>query len=65
MNGVDPYAFMQRAAGRLSVSQDPAELERLQDDLEYLYEVLDPELQGLADQLMGQLVERIAELRRG
>jgi hypothetical protein len=64
MNGVDPYAFMQSAAGRLDDSQDPAELERLQDDLEYLYEVLDPELQGIADRLMGQLVERIATLRR-
>jgi hypothetical protein len=30
-----------------------------------LCEVLDPKLQGLADQLEGQLVERVAALRRG
>ena len=63
MNGIDPYAVMQRAAGRIKESQDPAELDRLLDDIEYLYEVLDPELQGLAEQVMARLRERIAELR--
>ena len=34
MNGIDPYAVMQRAAGRIKESQDPAELDRLLDDIE-------------------------------
>jgi hypothetical protein len=63
MNGIDPYAVMQRAAGRIKESQDPAELDRLLDDIEYLYEVLDPELQGLAEQVMDGLRVRIAQLR--
>ncbi len=63
MNGIDPYAVMQRAGRRLQESQDPAELDRLLDDIEYLYEVLDPELQGLAEEVMDRLRERIAKLR--
>jgi len=63
MNGIDPYAVMQRAGRRLQESQDPAELDCLLDDVEYLYEVLDPELQGLAEEVMDRLRERIAKLR--
>lgn len=60
--GVDPYAFMQQAAGRLDRISDPRELERLLDDLEYLFEVLDPELQDLAEQLMERIRARQAAL---
>ncbi len=60
--GVDPYAFMQQAAGRLERISDPKELDRLLDDLEYLFEVLDPELQDLAEGLMGRIRARQATL---
>ncbi len=63
MNGIDPHATMQRAAGRITESRDPAELDLLLDDIEYLYEAMDPELQGLAEQVMERLRERITELR--
>lgn len=59
--GMDPYAYMQQAAVRLDHISDPRELDRLLDDLEYLFEVLDPELQDLAERLM----ERIRALRAG
>lgn len=60
--GIDPYAFMQQAAGRLDRISDPRELDRLLDDLEYLFEVLDPELQDLAEGLMGRIRARQAAL---
>ncbi len=63
MRGIDPYAFMQAAAGRLDGIDDPAELDRLLDDLEYLFEVLDPELQYLADDLMQRTRDRLRHLR--
>jgi hypothetical protein len=63
MDGIDPYAFMQTAAGRLA-SLDAAGLERLLDDLEYLYEAMDPELQSLADGLMERVRLRLKEIRR-
>ena len=64
MQGIDPYAFMQSAAGRMDTLTDAAELDLMLDDLEYLYEVMDPELQSLADGLMERVRERIARLSR-
>jgi hypothetical protein len=64
MDGIDPYAFMQSAAGRVDALTDPADLNRMLDDLEYLYEAMDPELQSLAEGLMDRVRERLAGLRR-
>jgi hypothetical protein len=64
VNGVDPYATMQQVAVRLERTDDPAEVERMLDDLEYLFEVLDPELQSTAEDLMVRVRERLAKLRR-
>lgn len=57
-DGVDPYAFLQEAAGRLD-GLDTPDLNRLLDDLEYLYEGLDPELQPLADAVMERVRARL------
>jgi hypothetical protein len=43
---------------------DPASLDRMLDDLEYLYEVMDPELQPLAEQVMERIRARLEALRR-
>jgi len=64
MDGIDPSAFMQSAAGRLDAVTDPAGRDLPLHDLEYLYEVKEPELQSLADGLMERVRERIARLRR-
>ena len=59
MNGVDPWAFMQDLAGRIDGMHERSEIERALDDLEYLMEVLDPELQepayGLVERLRAKL----------
>jgi hypothetical protein len=65
MTGVDPYATMQQVAARFDHSEDLAELERMLDDLEYLFEVLDPELQSIAESLMERVRLRIAQVRGG
>ncbi|MCU0833365.1 MAG: hypothetical protein MUC77_02840 [Chromatiaceae bacterium] len=62
MPGIDPYGYMRDAAGRLDRA-DATEVERMLDDLEYLYEVMDPELQGLADGLMERLRARLSQLK--
>jgi hypothetical protein len=63
MNGIDPYAYMQQVATKLDRTNDPAEIHRMLDELEYLFEVIDPELQSLAETLMDRLRERLAEIR--
>jgi hypothetical protein len=58
-NGVDPYAYMQQVAGALDQLNDRERINTILDELEYLYEVLDPELQPLADSLIEQLRSRL------
>jgi hypothetical protein len=59
MNGVDPWGYMQDLAGRIDALSERGEIERALDDLEYLMEVLDPELQepayGLIERLRAKL----------
>ncbi len=59
MPGVNPYTYMQQVAGRLTQLTDRREIETLLDEVEYLYEVIDPELQESADQLIAQLRSRL------
>ncbi len=59
MQGVSPFAYMQQVAGRLSELTDRREIETVLDEVEYLYEVLDPELQEPAEQLTAQLRQRL------
>ncbi|MGA9396497.1 MAG: hypothetical protein WCA83_00095 [Azonexus sp.] len=59
MPGINPYVYMQQVAGRLTQLNDRSEIETLLDEVEYLYEVLDPELQEPAEQLLTQLRARL------
>ncbi len=58
-NGVDPYAYMQQVAGVMDQLNDRERINTILDELEYLYEVLDPELQPLADDLIERLRARL------
>jgi hypothetical protein len=62
--GIDSIAWMQQLAGRLDQLANRAEIESALDDLEYLMEALDPELQGPAYALAEQLRERLARAGR-
>jgi len=59
MSGVNPYVYLQQVASRLMQLNDRSEIETLMDEVEYLYEVLDPELQEPAEQLLAQLRARL------
>ncbi|MGD2082728.1 MAG: hypothetical protein PVF91_07170 [Chromatiales bacterium] len=54
MPGVDPCA-------QLNQLDDRSRAKTVLDELEYLYEVLDPELQYLADDLIARVRRRRAE----
>ena len=59
MPGINPYIYLQQVAGRLTQLTNRSEIETLLDEVEYLYEVLDPELQEPAEQLLAQLRVRL------
>jgi hypothetical protein len=63
VEGIDPYAYLQQVAGALDQLTERRQIEVVLDELEYLYEVLDPELQHLADDLIARLRQRLEETR--
>lgn len=55
----DPAVYLHQVARRLPDLTRRAEIEAVLDELEYLFEVLDPELQDPAYQLIDQLRARL------
>ena len=59
--GIDSLAWMQQLAGRIEQLHRRAEIEAALDDVEYLMEALDPELQAPAYQLAEELRRRLEQ----
>ena len=62
MDGIDPYAYMQQVAVRLDQINDRQELETVLDKVEYLFEVLDPELQDHAYELIDAIQAKLRNM---
>ena len=62
MRGVDPHLYMTQLAGRLDRLRERDEIETALDELEYLFEVIDPELQDAAYQLIDRLRTKLTEV---
>lgn len=62
MQGVDPYSYMQQVAIRLDQINSRQELETILDEVEYLFEVLDPELQDHAYDLIEKIKTKLADM---
>lgn len=60
MNGVDPYAYMQQVAVRMNELTSRSEIETVLDELEYLFEVIPPDMQDNAEKLISMLREKLA-----
>ena len=58
----DHYAYLQQVAGVLDRLDDRGRINTILDELEYLYGVLDPELQPLADDLIERLRTRLGQV---
>ncbi len=61
MNGIDPYAYMQQVAMRMNEITGRDEIETVLDELEYLFEVIPPEMQDNAEKLITMLREKLAD----
>ena len=60
MSGIDPYAYMQQVAMRMNELTARDEIETVLDELEYLFEVIPPDMQDGAEQLISMLREKLA-----
>lgn len=60
---MDPYRYLQRIDEEFDRLQDPQRIEQVLDELEFLYEALDPQLHDLAGDLIERLTQRLRDLR--
>ena len=60
MNGIDPYAYMQQVAVTMDELTDRDEIETVLDELEYLFEIIPPEMQDNAEKIIGLLRDKLA-----
>ena len=63
MNGVDPYAYLQQVSTQLDSLTQAEQIETVLDEVEYLFEVISPELQHLAEPIIEELRRRLAANR--
>jgi hypothetical protein len=61
MNGIDPYAYMQQVAIKMDELKARDEIETVLDELEYLFEVIPPEMQDNAEKLISLLRKKLAD----
>jgi hypothetical protein len=61
MSGVDPYSYMHQVSMRLREMTDRDEIEEALDQLEYLFEIIPPEMQDNAEILIGLLREKLQD----
>ena len=59
MSGIDPYAYLQQVSMRMHELVSRSEIETVLDEVEYLFEVIPPELQDTAEELIGLLRARL------
>lgn len=60
-----PLPELQRIAGEVDRYQDIAEVHEAMDRVEFVFELLDPQLQDLANALMERLRQRLEQLNQG
>jgi hypothetical protein len=61
MDGIDPYAYMNQVAAKLDSLTRRDQVEKALDDVEYLFEVIPPEMQDQAEALIDALRKRLSE----
>lgn len=60
MNGIDPIGYVQQVAMNMDQLTGRAEIETALDEVEYLFEVIPPDLQELAEQIIERLRQKLA-----
>lgn len=62
MSGITPYLTIQKIAGRINDLDTFDEVNDALDEVEYLFEVIPPELQDPVETLIAQLRARLKQL---
>lgn len=62
MSGVTPYITLEQIAGRLKDLDTRDSVNEALDEVEFLFEVIPPELQAPAEDLIAQLRDKLKKL---
>ncbi len=62
MSGIDPYEYLSQVSLKMESLVERDEIETVLDEVEYLYEVIPPDMQGLADPIIEELRNRLEAL---
>ncbi len=60
---IDPMHVLHQAAASVDELETAEEVNRVMDDVEFVFEYLEPDLQGLADDVMARLSQRLHRLQ--
>lgn len=61
MSGIDPYDYLRQVSMKMDGFTDCRQIETVLDEVEYLFEVIPPELQDVAETIIQQLRQRLAD----
>ena len=61
MNGIDPYAYMHKISLNMDDLVSKKEIETVLDEIEYLFEVIPPEMQDNAEILIEMLRKKLTD----
>lgn len=64
MNGIAPYAYMQQVSVHMHELVSECEIEEVLDELEYLFEVIPPDMQDSAEQLITLLRQKLVAAKQ-
>lgn len=62
MTGIDPYEYVNLVSIQLEYMENQQQLEEVLDKLEYLFEVIPPELQEFCQELISKVKHRLEHL---
>ena len=61
MSGINPYSYLVEVSGKMDTLTQRDEIETALDQVEYLFEVLPPELQYLAEPVIETLRKKLSD----
>ena len=61
--GVDPYRYLAEVARNMESYTERDQIETVLDEVEYLFEVIPPELQDLAEPIIETLRKKLSDSR--
>ena len=61
MSGINPYEYMQQVAVKMDELNGREQIETVLDEIEYLFEVIPPEMQDNAEKLIAMLREKLSQ----